>query len=221
VPGFARTNLSRHNGGVSELLGFTYRFESRGAGDRTLLLLHGTGGNEDDLLPLGRLLDPDSNILSPRGKVLEGGYPRFFRRFAEGVLDIEDLKSRTDELVQFIEAASTEHGFAGEHVIAVGYSNGANIAVSTLMIHPHVLHAAVLLRPMFPFEPDSLPELHGVDVFIASATNDPLIDRRDPERLAKVLEEGGADVTLEWSAAGHQLDRPEVDAARRWLQKLG
>jgi predicted esterase len=206
---------------VSELLGFTYRFDGRGTGDRTLLLLHGTGGNEDDLLPLGRLLDPDSNILSPRGKVLEGGYPRFFRRFAEGVLDIEDLRARTDELVRFVDAASTEHGLAGAHVIAVGYSNGANIAVSTLMLHPHVLHAAVLFRPMFPFEPDSPPKLDGVGVFIASATNDPLIDRRDPDRLAQVLEDGGADVTLEWSAAGHQLERAEVDAARRWLQKLG
>jgi predicted esterase len=212
---------SSHNGDVSELLGFTYRFERRGTGDRTLLLLHGTGGNEDDLLPLGRMLDPEASILSPRGKVLEGGYPRFFRRFAEGVLDIEDLKTRTDELVRFVEAASTEHGFAGAQMIAVGYSNGANIAVSTLLLHPGVLQSAVLFRPMFPFEPESPPDLHGVGVFIASATNDPLIDRRDPERLAEVLEDGGADVTLEWSPAGHQLERPEVDAAKTWLHKVG
>jgi predicted esterase len=185
-----------------------------------MLLLHGTGGNEDDLLPLGRMLDPDASILSPRGKVLEGGYPRFFRRFAEGVLDIEDLKTRTDELVRFVEAASTEHGFAGARMIAVGYSNGANIAASTLTLHPDTLQAAVLFRPMFPFEPDSPPDLDGVRVFIASATNDPLIDRRDPARLAQVLEDGGADVTLDWSAAGHQLERAEVDAVKTWLEKL-
>lgn len=203
---------------MTELVGFTYRFERATPGERTLLLLHGTGGNEDDLLPVGRLLDPGSNLLSPRGRVLENGYPRFFRRFAEGVLDIEDLKSRTHELVRFLEAAATEHGFAGEHVIAVGYSNGANIAASTLLLHSGVLEAAILFRPMWPFEPDARPDLHGVRVLISSGRNDPLIDRGDPDRLAQVLGSGGADVTLTWSAAGHQLGRDEVDRAKVWLQ---
>ena len=202
-----------------DLLGFKYRFE-RGTSDRTLLLLHGTGGDENDMLPLGRLLDPGSNLLSPRGKVIEAGYPRFFRRFAEGVLDIDDLKARTEELVGFIDAAATEHGFARESVVAVGYSNGANIAVSTLLLYPKVLSAAVLFRPMFPFEPEGSPELDGIPILIVSGTNDPLIDRDQPERLAEVLKEGGAEVTLNWSAAGHQLERAEVDVAQRWLQKL-
>jgi predicted esterase len=205
-------------GDVTELLGFKYRFELRGGGGRTLLLLHGTGGNEDDLLPLGRVLDPDAGLLSPRGKVIENGNPRFFRRFAEGVLDIDDLKVQTKDLVGFIDAAATEHGIARESVVAVGYSNGANIAASTLLLFPKVLRAAVLFRPMFAFEPDESPDLDGVPVLILSGTNDPLIDRGQPERLAGTLK--GADVSLNWSPAGHQLVRDEIERARTWLQEL-
>lgn len=205
---------------MTELVGFTYRFEHGDPGDRTLLLLHGTGGNEDDLLPLGRLLDPGSNLLSPRGKVLENGYPRFFRRLAQGVLDVPDLKARTHELVEFVGAAAEDHGFVRGRVIGVGYSNGANIAVSTMLLHPGVLEATILFRPMWPFEPEERPDLNGVRVLISSGRNDPLIDRGDPERLAQVLRGGGADVTLNWNAAGHQLERDEVERAKKWLQEL-
>jgi predicted esterase len=202
----------------SELLGFKYRFEPSEAGTRTLLLLHGTGGDQNDLLPLGSSLDPEANLLSPRGKVLENGSPRFFRRFAEGVLDVDDLKARTHELVRFIEAAVELHELDEARITAVGYSNGANIATSTLLLHPKALAAAILLRPMFVYEPDLIPRLDGVPVFIASGRNDVLIDPRDAERLATLLENAGAEVRLALTPAGHQLDRDEIQVARAWLQ---
>src|SRR6476646_3067578 len=111
----------------------------RGKSDRTLLLWHGTGGNERDLIPLGREIDPDASLLSPRGKILENGMPRFFRRLAEGVFDLEDLKYRTNELAEFIAAAGEHYGFAADKLVAVGYSNGANIAASLLLLRPEVL----------------------------------------------------------------------------------
>lgn len=201
----------------AELEGFTYRFDPNETGDRTLLLLHGTGATENDLIPLGAALDPTANLLSPRGQVLENGMPRFFRRFEEGVLDVEDLKSRTHGLVRFVEVASREHGFDASRVVAVGYSNGANIAASTLLLRPDVLQAAVLLRPMFVYEPDPMPALDGVGVFIASGRNDPLIDPADAERLARLLEAAGADVKLSWSPGGHPLESNEVQDAATWL----
>src|SRR5438046_1466021 len=119
-----------------------------GSSSRTLLLLHGTGGNERDLIPLGRELDPNAALLSPRGKVLENGMPRFFRRLAEGVFDLEDLKYRTNELADFVAAAAQHYGFASDNLIAVGYSNGANIAAAMLLLRPEILHGAVLFRAM-------------------------------------------------------------------------
>lgn len=151
--------------------------------------------------------------------MLENGSPRFFRRFAEGVLDVEDLKARTHELVEFITAAATQYAFDPAHVIAIGYSNGANIAASTLLLHPRVLEGAVLLRPMLPFEPDEPPALHGVPVYIASGRRDPLIDPRDPARLATMLERFGADIELAWSAGGHALESDELNRVRTWLTR--
>jgi len=130
-----------------------------GSSSRILLLLHGTGGNERDLIPLGRELDPNAALLSPRGKVLENGMPRFFRRLAEGVFDLEDLKYRTNELADFVTAAAQHYGFATDQLVAVGYSNGANIAASILLLRPEILHRAVLFRAMVPLIPDALPEL--------------------------------------------------------------
>ena len=205
----------------AELGGFTYRFEPGDPGTRTLLVLHGTGGDENDLLPLGRMLYPGANLLSPRGQVLENGAPRFFRRFAEGQLDVDDLKTRTHDLVSFVGAAATEDGFDASLVIALGYSNGANIAVSTLLLHPDVLHAAVLLRPMFVYDPEEMPTLDGVGIFIASGRNDPLIDPTDVERLAELLKTAGAEVTLTWSPGGHPLQRDEMAQAATWLAQRG
>ena len=141
----------------------------------TLLLLHGTGGDENDLVSLGRTLDPDANLLSPRGKVLENGMPRFFRRLAEGVFDEEDVKRRADELAAFVREAADAYGFAADRVAAVGYSNGANIASAALLRHPGLFRAAVLLRPMVPFEPEALPDLAGVPVFLSAGRRDPIV----------------------------------------------
>ena len=202
-----------------ELLGFTYRFEP-GEGDCTLLLLHGTGADENDLIPLGRAVEPRANLLSPRGKVLENGMPRFFRRFAEGVLDLEDLKTRTHELAGFVAGARSEHELDTSNVIGLGFSNGANIEVSLLLLHPQILRAALLLRPMFPYEPDEPPDLSGVPVLIASGRNDPLIGQDEPERLKTMLEGFGASVELRWSDEGHPLSPDEVQAAAAWAAAL-
>ncbi|MDP9254855.1 MAG: alpha/beta hydrolase, partial [Verrucomicrobiota bacterium] len=137
---------------------FVHEFVS-GTSERTLLLLHGTGGNEHDLIPLGRELDPAAALLSPRGKVLENGMPRFFRRLAEGVFDLEDLKKRTHELADFVVAETQHRKFAADQIVAVGYSNGANIAASMLLLRPEILRAAILFRAMVPLAPNNLPDL--------------------------------------------------------------
>jgi len=183
----------------------------------TLLLLHGTGGDERDLLPVGRALAPSAALLSPRGKVLEGGAPRFFRRLAEGVFDLEDLDFRTNELADFVAAAATHYGFDAARVIAVGYSNGANIAASVLLRRPTVLAAGILFRPMVPFEPLTSPDLHDVAVFIGSGRRDPIVPSGQPERLRHLLTEAGAAVTLHWHAGGHELGDDDLQAAKRWL----
>ena len=205
-----------------DALGFVHRYippesGSELAGGTTLLLLHGTGGDENDLLPLGRGLLPGAGMLSPRGKVLERGAPRFFRRLAEGVFDQEDLAQRTDELAQFIDAAATTYGLERDGIVAVGFSNGANIAGSLLLRRSGVLRGAVLLSPMVPFEPDSLPDLDGTSVFIGAGRNDPIAPAEQVERLAAMLREAGADVTVFWQHAGHTVTKEELDAAQRWM----
>src|SRR2546426_1461748 len=153
---------------------FVHEFVS-GTSERTLLLLHGTGGNEHDLIPLGRKLDPTAALLSPRGKILENGMPRFFRRLAEGVFDMEDLKRRTNELADFVAAAVRQYRLAADRVVAVGYSNGANIATSMLLRRPEILRAAILFRTMVPLVPDSAPALSSVRVWIGAGDQDPII----------------------------------------------
>jgi predicted esterase len=185
-----------------------------------LLLLHGTGGDENDLLPLGRNLLPDAGMLSPRGKVLEQGMPRFFRRLAEGVFDIEDLKRRTTELADFIAEAADHYGFDARRVVAVGFSNGANIAASLLLSRPGVLAGAVLFRAMVPFIPDAPPPSSGAYVLLSNGSADPLIPATETERLASLLRATGADVTFEIQPAGHQLTQRDVTRAREWLASL-
>ncbi len=200
---------------------FIHQFVPASAsGAPTLLLLHGTGGDEHDLLPIGRALAPSAALLSPRGKVLEGGAPRFFRRVAEGVFDLQDLVVRTDELAEFVAAAADQYRFDGSRVIAVGYSNGANIAASLLLRRPTVLAAAVLFRPMVPFEPGAAPALHAVAVFIGSGTRDPIVPPAQPERLRRLLSDGGARVTMHWHPGGHELGDDDVTAARQWLDTI-
>jgi predicted esterase len=188
-----------------------------GNSPRTLLLLHGTGGNERDLIPLGRELDPDAALLSPRGKVLENGMPRFFRRLAEGVFDLEDLKQRTNELANFVTAAAQHYGFATDQLVAVGYSNGANIAASMLLLRPQVLSAAILFRAMVPLIPDKLPDLSFVHIWIGAGDQDPIVPASETKRLTELLRRAGADVTIRFAKAGHGLTNGDLEAARQWL----
>jgi predicted esterase len=198
-------------------LNFIHRYVPGDANAPVLLLLHGTGGSENDLLDLGRSLLPGASLLSPRGKILEHGMPRFFRRLAEGVFDEPDLIARSHELADFVGAAVQEYGLAGRKVIALGYSNGANIAASTLLLRPGTLQGAVLLRSMVPLVPEKTPALNGVPVLLASGKTDPIVPVENVERLAKMLREAGAEVDLRWSPAGHQLTSPELAVAKEWL----
>jgi len=191
-----------------------------GTSHRTLLLLHGTGGNERDLIPLGRELDPNAALLSPRGKVLENGMPRFFRRLAEGVFDLEDLKYRTDELADFIAAAGEHYGFATDQLVGVGYSNGANIAASMLLLRPEIIHWAILFRAMVPLVPDRLPDLSSVRVWIGAGDQDPIVSPSEAQRLVELLRRAGADVTIRFFNAGHGLTNDDLEAARHWLGEL-
>jgi predicted esterase len=191
-----------------------------GTSSRTLLLLHGTGGNERDLIALGRELDPNAALLSPRGKVLENGMPRFFRRLAEGVFDLEDLRYRTNELADFVIAAAQHYGFAGDNLVAVGYSNGANIAASMLLLRPEALPAAILFRAMVPLYPETQPNLSSVRVWIGAGTNDPIIAMSETKALDELLRNAGADVTIRDFRAGHELTRADVESAREWLATL-
>lgn len=195
-----------------------HRYEPGTTGD-TVLLLHGTGGDENSLLDLGRELMPGANRLSPRGKVLEGRAPRFFRRLAEGVFDLEDLALRTRELAEFVGEAATRYGFDPKRVTAIGFSNGANIAASVLLANPGVLSRAVLLRAMVPFEPKAVPALTGTRVWIGAGEYDEMIPRDGTLRLAELLKQGGAQVVLDWRPAGHRLLGEELEAVRAWLEK--
>jgi predicted esterase len=186
-------------------------------GGPILLLLHGTGGNEHDLVPLAETLLPAAGILSPRGRVLERGMPRFFRRLAEGVFDIEDLKLRTAELGDFITASAAKYQFSTVNVIAVGFSNGANIASALLLLRPDTLGGAVLFRAMVPLTPETLPNIPATPVLISNGKMDPLVSVEETERLAALLRSAGADVTVSWQNAGHELTDRDVITAREWL----
>jgi predicted esterase len=198
-------------------LGFDHRFLPGAPNMPVLLLLHGTGGDESDLLPLGEALLPGAARLSPRGKVLENGMPRFFRRLAEGVFDLDDLRKKTGELADFVEAADAAYGLGGRRPIAVGFSNGANIAASTLLLRPGTLGGALLIRPMVPLVPEPLPELSGIPVQINAGQVDPLVPPPQSEALAKLLTDAGASVKLHWIAGGHALTREDLEAGREWF----
>ena len=202
------------------MLGLIHQYLPVPDSTETLILLHGTGGDENDLLPLGKLLDPTANLLSPRGAVSENGMPRFFRRLSEGVFDIPDLKARTQELAEFIGASAQAYGFDPKRVTAAGFSNGANIAASLLLLNPGVLHTAVLLHPMVPLVPEILPDLTSVRVFIGAGRQDSMAPPSETEALASLLREAGAAVTVHWLPGGHGLSRDEVQAASEWLSAL-
>jgi predicted esterase len=200
-------------------LGFVHVFEPpKTAAGPILLALHGTGGNEHDLLPVAKMIAPSAGVLSPRGKVLERGMPRFFRRLAEGVFDLEDLKVRTGELAEFLKAAADNYQFDVSRLVAVGFSNGANIAASLLLLRPEVLRAGVLFRAMVPLVPEPMPSLAGSRVLISNGERDPIVSTSETERLAELFRSAGADVTLKWHASGHELTQSDISVASKWMQ---
>ena len=199
-------------------LGFIHRFiRSEIENAPVLLLLHGTGGNENDFIELGKVVAPGAHLLSPRGKVLENAMPRFFRRLAEGVFDSEDIKVRAQELAQFVSEASAKYNFDARNVWAFGYSNGANIAAALMLLQPEVLAGAVLLRAMVPLLPEKMPDLTGVRILLCEGTHDLLVAPENAEQLAELLRATGAEVDLIWQAGGHNLTANDFAAARDFL----
>ncbi|GGE39875.1 phospholipase/carboxylesterase [Pullulanibacillus camelliae] len=184
-----------------------------------LLLLHGTGGNERDLLPLAAYIDPQAAVLSVRGNVSEQGMPRFFRRLAEGVFDEEDLIYRTKELNDFLDDAAKQYTFNRKNIVALGFSNGANIAGSLLFHYQEALKGAILCHPMVPRRGLSLPKLAGTPVFIGAGRRDPLIPQEETLELEDILIQADAKVLLHWEEGGHQLTQTELHAAQRWYSK--
>jgi len=199
-------------------LGFIHRFDPRPDAAHPLLLLHGTGGDENDLLPLGRMLAPDAALLSPRGAVSENGMPRFFRRLAEGVFDEADLRRRTGDLAGFVAAARDHYGLGAP--LALGFSNGANIAAALLMLRPETLAGAVLIRPMVPFAEPPAADLAGRPVLILSGAMDPIVPVENARRLAVQLTAAGAQVEHRILPAGHGLSQADLDRAADWLRDL-
>lgn len=193
--------------------------KGQGANAPTLLLLHGTGGTEHDLLNIGRMISDDSSLLSVRGNVLENGMPRFFRRLAEGVFDEEDLIFRTNELNQFLDESAEQYEFDRNNVIAVGYSNGANIAASLLFHHRDSLKGAILFHPMVPRRGIQLPDLSATQVFIGAGKNDPLCSPAETLELSQLLKEAHADVHVHWENNGHQLSGSEIHQSATWFKE--
>jgi predicted esterase len=194
-----------------------HRFEPGKNSSLTMLLLHGTGGDETDLMDFGRAIAPESNLLSPRGNVLENGMPRFFRRFAHGVFDLDDLIYRTRELREFINASARKYDFDPGNVIAMGYSNGANIAAALLMLYEDALSAAILFRPMMPFVPDRKPDLSGRRILVCAGEHDSMIDPVKTSSLISFFESAGANVAVHYHPGGHELGRDDFEAAKLWM----
>jgi len=169
------------------------------------------------LIPLGRELLPDAAILSLRGKVLENGMRRFFRRLAEGVFDLQDLEHRTEELARFIERARHEYTLPENRVVVTGYSNGANMAASLLLRHPGLVSGAILFRAMVPFTPEQAPELGGLKIFLGAADADPIVPVANTRRLEAMFQSGGAEVSVYWHRGGHELGQDDLDAAKLWI----
>jgi predicted esterase len=186
----------------------------------TLLLLHGTGGNENDLIQVGRMISYTASLLSPRGKVLENGMPRFFRRLAEGVFDLDDLKIRTKELADFVKEASSIYRFDMNKTIAVGFSNGANIAASLLLSYPETTRAAILFRAMVPFMPNSQPNLSDKQVLLSAGVFDPIVSESQTQNLFDLFKKSGAHVTLKWQQSGHNLTESDILYSKKWLDDI-
>lgn len=200
-----------------ELAGFTYAYVGGAADSPALLLLHGTGGDEHDLVPIGTHISPTATIVSPRGRAPEGPVNRWCARHAPGVLDEEDIVRRAAELATFLDEVRTAHRIE-QPLWALGYSNGANMAAAMMLLHPGSLDGALLLRPMLPLRPERTPDLQGVPIYIAAGTRDTMIPAESTGELIALLEESGADTTASWTDAGHGFSREELEAARKWLE---
>lgn len=203
---------------MNDDLGFIHRFipaEDQSAG--TLLVLHGTGGNENDLVGIGQAIAPGVAILSPRGNVLENGAPRFFRRIAEGVFDPKEVRSRGEELARFIRAAVITYRLDPSRIFALGYSNGANIASTVMLIEPGTIQGSILFRPMLVYEPSETSDLSGSSVFMSAGRMDPIVPTTSVEQLAEMFRSANAEVTLKWQLAGHNLVPSEVREASEWF----
>jgi len=204
---------------MSEDLGFIHRFvpaEDSASGE-TLLVLHGTGGDENDLISIGQAIAPGAAILSPRGNVLENGAPRFFRRISEGVFDPKEVRARAEELARFIRAAVVTYQLNPDRVFALGYSNGANIAATVMLIEPGLLQGSILLRPMLVYKPPEQSDLSDSAVFISAGRMDPIVPQPSVEQLVALFESARADVVLKWQLAGHSLVPSDVREASEWL----
>jgi phospholipase/carboxylesterase len=197
---------------------FVYRYEP-GSRPETLLLLHGTGGDENDLMGLGPTLLPGAGLLSPRGQVTENSMPRFFRRIAEGVFDEEDIKFRAAELGAWVKERALADGFDRKRVIALGYFNGANIAAAMLLLGDAQFSRAVLMRAMVPLIPAKLPDLAGTEVLLATGAYDPMATTGQTAKLRRLLEKAGATVSEHSSQTGHQLTQGDIEAAALWLAR--
>lgn len=205
---------------ATELAGFQHIYIQKES-PRTLLLLHGTGGNEQDLIPLAEALDPSASVLSPRGTVLENGMPRFFKRLAEGVFDYDDLRQKTKDLVSFITTAQKTYGFSQDQVVAVGYSNGANIALHLMATEPSVVRSAILFRPMAAALPETLADMRACRMCILAGMFDPLVSQTDAQTVEQKLKDHGAGVTLHLVPQAHALSADDVQYAQTWLKGLG
>jgi phospholipase/carboxylesterase len=219
-----KTNKIKNNGSLD----FVHRFipasvtmtKNNKNKSPVLLLLHGTGGSEDDLIPIGKMLCEDCALLSPRGKVTENGMPRFFRRLAEGIFDTEDLLYRTQELADFVKNASRFYGFDLNKVIVVGFSNGANIAASMILLRPEVVSGAILFRAMVPFEPEQFPDLSNKFILLSEGLHDPIVSKQEVERLFAIIKKSGAKLTLRWQNSGHNLTEKDIMIAKEWLESF-
>lgn len=201
---------------MTDDLGFIHRFVSGEESADTLLVLHGTGGTENDLIGIGQAIAPGAAILSPRGNVLENGAPRFFRRIAEGVFDPKEVRSRAEELARFIRAAVITYRLDPQRIFALGYSNGANVASTVMLIEPGVIQGSILLRPMVVYEPPEKSDLTGSSVFISAGRMDAIVPTDSVEQLADMFRAANADVTLKWQISGHNLVPSEIREAVDW-----
>jgi phospholipase/carboxylesterase len=204
---------------MTDDLGFIHRFvpaEDSGSGE-TLIVLHGTGGDDNDLIGIGKAVAPGAANLRPRGNVLENGAPRFFRRLAEGVFDPKEVRSRAEELARFIRAAVITYRLDPARIFALGYSNGANVASTVMFVEPGILQSAILFRPMLVYEPTEKNDLSGSAVFISAGRMDPIVPTTSVERLVELFESAHAEVSLKWQLVGHNLVPSEVSEAANWL----